>query len=122
MSASSMSSATSNSVAFNRVIKDFKKALGERRTPKGLIFLNRMIGLILIISLILSSVDFSLLKTDINSLNDQGSLSINSEIRTLKIVLLASNVRSLINIANDFEFDSYDELSVSFTDRHQYLS
>jgi hypothetical protein len=59
---SSISSNTSNSYAFNRVIKDFKKALGDRKTPKNLVYLNRIMILILIASIVLSSTDFATLR------------------------------------------------------------
>jgi hypothetical protein len=59
---SSISSNTSNSYAFNRVIKDFKKALGDRKTPKNLVYLNRIMILILIATIVLSSTDFATLR------------------------------------------------------------
>jgi hypothetical protein len=55
---SSMGS-TSTSMNFNRVVKDFKKSLGERKTPRNLVLLNRVTILILFITIALSSVDFS---------------------------------------------------------------
>jgi Na+/proline symporter len=57
---SSMSSTQSGSMAFNRIIKDFKKALGERKTPRNLVYLKRIMILILFITIALSAVDFSL--------------------------------------------------------------
>jgi len=45
-----------------------------------------------------------------------------SESRRLKIVQLASNVRSYINVANGIEFDRYDGYSIESIDRYDYLS
>jgi hypothetical protein len=67
-SLSSMSSTQSGSVSFNRFIKDFKKALGERKTPKNLIYLNQVIKVILIVTIILSSVDFAIHRTQVSEL------------------------------------------------------
>jgi hypothetical protein len=55
-----MSSTQSGNVSFNRIIKDFKKALGERKTPRNLLYLNRIMKLILLTTIILSAVDFAL--------------------------------------------------------------
>ena len=67
---SSMSSAASSaSMSFNKVIKDFKKALGERKTPKTLILLNRIMIAIFTITIALSSVDFSLQRTETDKLD-----------------------------------------------------
>jgi hypothetical protein len=67
-SMSSMSSTQSGSVSFNRFIKDFKKALGERKTPKNLIYLNQVIKVILIITIILSSVDYAIHRSQVEEL------------------------------------------------------
>ena len=68
VSMSSMSSTQSGSVSFNRSIKDFKKALGERKTPKNLIYLNQVMKVILIVTIILSSVEFAIHKTQVSEL------------------------------------------------------
>ena len=58
MAGSSMSSSSSNGFAFNGIIKDFKKALGERKTPGNLIILNRIMILILLATIALTSTVF----------------------------------------------------------------
>jgi Na+/proline symporter len=55
----SMSSTSTNRMSFNRVIKDFKKALGERKTPRHLVILSRIVGAIIIGIIILTSINFS---------------------------------------------------------------
>ena len=60
----SMSSTASTSYTFNNVIKDFKKALGERKTPKNLTILNRIMVAILLATVVLTSVNYSTLITE----------------------------------------------------------
>lgn len=67
-SMSSISSGTSTTFSFNRIVKDFKKSLGERKTPRNLVFLNRIMLLILLAMLILSSVEYSSLSQDITTI------------------------------------------------------
>lgn len=120
---SSMSSTTSNSMAFNRIIKDFKKALGERKTPKSLVFLNRIMIIVLTATLILSSLDFGLLQNEIENLNQGQDQNLRSQRRNLKFIQLATNVRSMINIANGLEFQGYyDDEILRPIDRYEYLS
>ena len=107
-SVSSLSSTSTNGYAFNRIIKDFKKALGDRKTPKNLVFLNRIVILILFATIILSSIDYAILRNEITSLSSGNDQALQSELRMLKEVQLASNVRSYIHIANGLEFDHYD--------------
>ncbi len=57
---SSISSNATNSMNFNSIIKDFKKALSERKTPLTLIILNRIMIIILIATIILSSAIFNI--------------------------------------------------------------
>ncbi len=65
---SSASSATSNSMSFNKVIKDFKKSLTEKKTPKNLLNLNRIMMLLISFMIILSSVDFAILSNSVDEL------------------------------------------------------
>jgi len=104
----SMSSAASTNFSFNKVIKDFKKALGERKTPKNLLLLNRIMVCILLATLAISSVNFSSLRNESASILSQNDQNIMLETRDLKIVQLASNFISLVNIANGLESDRYD--------------
>jgi hypothetical protein len=108
---SSASSATSNSMSFNKVIKDFKKSLTEKKTPKNLFYLNRIMILVFSITIILSSVDFAELSISIEDLEANSYRSIMTERRSMSEIQLTTNVRSLLNIANGYEFDRYDGLS-----------
>lgn len=105
---SSVSSATSNAMSFNNIIKDFKKALTERQTPTQLMILNRVIFLILLATIALTSIIFVLDRNVITAINLDNNHSLNAESRTIQIVQLTSNIRSFINIANNIEFDEYE--------------
>jgi len=120
-SVSSMSSTTNTSFAFNKIIKDFKKALGERKTPKNLSILNRIMIVIMIVSISLSSVDFASLNTKVDNINTECEHNLKSENRILKLVQLSSNVRSFVNIANGLEFEKYESEELSKIDRFSYL-
>jgi len=119
---SSISSATSNAMSFNNIIKDFKKALTERQTPTQLIFLNRVIFLILLATIALTSIIFVLDRNVIDTISLDNYHSLNAESRTIQIVQLTSNIRSYINIANNLEFDEYESGgSLHSVDRFEYL-
>jgi hypothetical protein len=119
---SSVSSATSNAMSFNNIIKDFKKALTERQTPTQLIILNRVIFLILLATITLTSIIFVLDRNTITALSLDNYHSLNAESRMIQIVQLTSNIRSYINIANNLEFDQYESGgSLHSVDRFEYL-
>ena len=118
----SMSSTTSASFSFNKVIKDFKKALGERKTPRHLTILNRVMIGILLTTLVLSSFNFSSLKTEAGMIQNENQQNLMLETRDLKTIQLSSNLVSLINIANGLEFDRYVGSPMLPFDRFEYLS
>jgi hypothetical protein len=119
---SSVSSATSNSMSFNKVIKDFKKTLTERKTPKNLIYLNRIMVIIFFITITLSGINYGIISSTVTVLNRQSERTMITEKRNLGLVQLTSNVRSLINVANGLEFDRYDGQTLAPIARYEYLS
>jgi hypothetical protein len=54
--ASVSSAMSSHGSTFKKMIQDFKKALGERKTPRDLSNLNRIIMIFIVITIILSIV------------------------------------------------------------------
>lgn len=100
---SSISSTSSSSATLNNMIKNLKSSLSEKQIPGSIILLNKMICFFLIVMIILQSTDFALVSKGINMIRKENLHDFNSEIRTLSIVLIASNVRSLINIGNGLE-------------------
>jgi hypothetical protein len=116
-----MSSNASNALAFNNVIKDFKKALGDRKTPKNILILNRIMIGILLLTIILTGADYGILLTEVSDIQEASQHNLYSESRSLLEIQLASNVRSFINVANNLEFDNYDGPTLSPIDRYEYL-
>ena len=100
LSLSSMSSTASSSYAFNKIIKDFKKALGKRTTPKSLILLNRLLVGLLLCIIVIISIDFSMKKDSIELYDHLSMHALMAKSRSIGYIMLVSNFRSLINIAN----------------------
>ena len=109
---SNFSSSSTNALAFNSIIKDFKKALSERQTPANLIMLNRIMVAMLLLTIALSSAIFSIEQKTIREMELDNQQSLMSEARNIQVVQLASNIRSLVNIANGIEFDRYEQGSI----------
>jgi hypothetical protein len=80
-----MASSTT-SMSFNRVVKDFKKSLGERTTPMNLVYLDRITVLIVLITITLSSIDFATLWNNTNLLIDETNINLMTEERSLGII------------------------------------
>lgn len=73
-------------MSFNKVIKDFKKTLTERKTPKNLIYLNRIMLVIFLITITLSSIDFGIVSSTVNILNRQSQRTLITEKRNLGLI------------------------------------
>lgn len=66
---SSVSSVNAPALTFNKMIRDFKKVLAERKTPRNLVYLNRVLALILSLLIALTCVEFGLKTQFIESYN-----------------------------------------------------
>ena len=73
-------------MSFNKVIKDFKKTLTERKTPKNLIYLNRIMVLIFIITITLSGINYGIISSTVTTLNRQSQRTMITEKRNLGLV------------------------------------
>jgi hypothetical protein len=73
-------------MTFNRIIKDFKKALSERKTPQTLVNLNRIIVLTVLATIILSIVSFVIERDQVIGLLDEGTHRLNNECRKIQTV------------------------------------
>jgi hypothetical protein len=104
---SSISGSTTSSMPFLKVIKDFKKSLGERHTPRRIIVFNRIIIGIVLILIALQGIDFSRLLEEVEAMNKENYLNLKSERRVIDQVMLAVNARSYINVVNGLEFNHY---------------
>lgn len=81
-------------------MRDFKKKINDREMPKTLLYLNRLIILIVLITLLLTGVDYHTLNIEIESLSGENEHNLKSERRTLEFTELALNIRTYINLAN----------------------
>lgn len=96
----SVSSTSSNPAAsYDSVLKNFKQTLSERHTPRNLVFLNIIIALFLLSSILLCVIDYFLLVQQVNSINDLNEYSLNSQIKSLMEIVLVGNARSLIDVS-----------------------
>lgn len=54
----SASTSSGSSTSFNKIIQDFKKVLSERVTPRNLVYLNRIIIFIFLVTFALSGLEY----------------------------------------------------------------
>lgn len=121
-SSMSMSSTSSGASSFDNILKNFKQSLGEKHTPSSLTLLNRVIVALLVSMIVLTVTDYQILRVEIENISGENWHNLNSEKRTLLTVLLASNVRSQVNIANKLEYDKYQIVPLNrYSHRFEYL-
>lgn len=77
--------------------------------------------IILALSLACSSVDYSLKLSYMDYESRITELLVTSQSRSVKFVQLFQNIRSMINIANGFEFERYADKSLGRVNRFDYL-
>lgn len=53
-------SAESSTTTFSRIIKDFKRSLGQSQTPRMLVLLNRIIIFIISLSIVFSGIEYGM--------------------------------------------------------------
>ncbi len=123
-SLSSTSGGDSNSSqSLDTIIRDFKSHINERQTPQSLHILNRLIIFILLVTMMLTCVHFSNMEIDIDNFRGESEHNLKSERRTLELVELASNVRSMINVGNGIGFNLYEIESLNkIEDRLELVS
>lgn len=107
---------------FYRIIRDFKKVLGERKTPKNLIYLNWTLIVIFSLSIVLSSIEYSLKQSLFEDILGEFKHNFYSQIRTIKLIFIASNLRSMVNVANNQEPNAYEGEGLVKVDRFSYLN
>lgn len=108
--------------SFYRMIRDFKKVLGERKTPRNLILLNWVLVITFSLSIVLSSVEYSQKLGLFTDITTEYKHSFFAHIRSAKLVLIASNLRSLVNVANNYEPNSYEGEGLIKVNRFAYLN
>lgn len=120
-SSNSVSSGISNS--YFKMISDFKSSLGSRQTPKYILWLSRLLSLVLIITITISSIDYRMKSSFVKEAETGiGEYMIKSEARLILLIQLALDVRSIVNVANDIEFTEYQGTHLGRIDRFKYLN
>jgi hypothetical protein len=107
MSSTGSGSSNSHQLSYSKMLQDFKSAIGRRQTPRHLSLLSRFLMGFIALTIILSSVDYSMRLKYLSHVDDIADLMILSESRNIKLTQLQMNIRSYINIANGLEFQSY---------------
>lgn len=118
---SSASSSKFGKVSYSNVVQEFKSAIGQRNTPWNLRKLNFILIAILALSLICSSVDYSLKLSYMDYESRITELLVSSQSRSVKFTQIVQNIRSMLNIANGIEFARYADKSLSRVNRFDYL-
>ncbi|TNV87946.1 hypothetical protein FGO68_gene6125 [Halteria grandinella] len=119
---SSVSSAmSSNSTSFKKMIQDFKKALSERKTPGDLLNLNRLIIIFTLATITLSIVEYIFKIKLIDNMEHGNEHLLQANARLIQLVQLASNLRSLVNIANTNEVNYYQGSDIAKVTRFKNL-
>ena len=87
----------------------------------NLVYLNRITVLIVLITITLSSIDFTTVWKNTDFYIDETQINLMIKERSLGIIQLTTNVRSLVNIANGLEFDTYSDPDLVSINRFNYL-
>ena len=67
------------------MVKDFKKTLGERKTPSSVIKFNWLIIVIIVVTIIMQSVEYHIVNKDVDDVSGENEHNLNSERRTILI-------------------------------------
>ena len=99
-SMSSVSSQSSSANTFSNMVRDFKKTLSDRRMPRNLLILNRLILVIILAAIILQSVYFVEIQTNSSKLKEISSTALSVDKRNIAMASLNVCSNSLIGIPN----------------------
>jgi hypothetical protein len=104
----SETSGSSEAQSANHIIREFKAKINERNVPRILMLYDRFLISIIIVIIVLTSVAFNEVTQQVSDLMNELENSLYNEKRHMDMVQLASNARSMINVANDIEFLMFD--------------
>ena len=90
-------------------MQDFKASIARRETPKNIILLTRLLFLVSVILILLTSLEYSLKLKFIEDSSTMADYLINSERRTTKFIETAINIRSFIDVSNGIEYPIYTD-------------
>ena len=104
----SENSGSSEAQSANLIIREFKAKINERNVPRIIMLYDRFLISIILVIIVLTSVAFNEVTQQISDLKTEIEQSLYSEKRYMDMVQLASNARSMINVANEIEFLMFD--------------
>lgn len=88
-------------------MQDFKASIARRETPKNIILLSRLLLLVSIFLILLTSLEYSMKLNFIDESSIMADYLTTSERRTTKFIETAINIRSFIDVSNGIEFPTY---------------
>ncbi|TNV87924.1 hypothetical protein FGO68_gene15700 [Halteria grandinella] len=112
---SSVSSSSSVSDSFSTIVRDFKKTLADRRMPKTLMLLNRMVITVLAIYLLISVMLIVLLGNDVDRIDGIIYRQLLADRRYFQFNQLAIHVNTYVWVANQminvrFSLDALEKI------------
>ena len=90
-------------------MQDFKASIARRETPKNIILLSRLLGLVSLFLIILTSLEYSFKLKFIEESNIMATYLMTSERRTTKFIETAINLRTFIDVSNGIEYPTYTD-------------
>ncbi|TNV87947.1 hypothetical protein FGO68_gene15621 [Halteria grandinella] len=119
--ASGHSRSTGTSITMSKVIQEFKNSISRRQTPRHLIKMGRLLGLVIIATIAISCVDFNQKLLYVAESEDLCDVLSHSHQRHTQLIQLFMNIRSYVNLANSFEDKEYQSQNLTRIDRFQYI-
>ncbi|TNV87780.1 hypothetical protein FGO68_gene3039 [Halteria grandinella] len=112
---SSVSSSSSVADSFSSIVRDFKKTLADRRMPKTLMFLNRMVITVLSVYLLISILLIVLLDNDVVRVEGIIQRQLLADRRYFQFNQLAIHVNTYVWVANQminvrFSLDALEKI------------
>jgi hypothetical protein len=106
---SSTSTAADQANGTRRGMQDFKASIARRETPKNIILLSRLLLLVAVFLILLTSLDYSLKLGFIDETSTMADYLTTSERRTTKFIETAINIRTFIDVSNGIEYPTYTD-------------
>lgn len=95
-------------MSFSSVVKDFKRTLGEKGTPRNVKLLNRLLMIFLASAIVMQFIDYFLMRDKRAAIDHKTELYLLSEKRRVYQSMISIHTRSLVNIANGLEYGDFE--------------
>jgi len=84
-------------------MQDFKASIARRETPRNILFLSRILMVVILALIITTGVDYRFKLNFIDEARTMSKFMVATEKRTIKMIETAINIRSFVDVSNDFE-------------------